>query len=77
MNWTRCAAGVGRRARAGEVGLRSSTREPAEQREIDSGGRWGGKGADQGEHRSVQHEPDTERGTDSVDFVTSFHFTVL
>ena len=27
------------------------------------GGGWGGKGAGQGEHRSVQHEPDTERGT--------------
>jgi hypothetical protein len=26
------------------------------------GGR-GGKGADQGEHRAIQHEPDTERGT--------------
>src|SRR5262245_43765408 len=35
----------------------------AEQRgEILCGGR-GGKGADQGAHRTIQHEPDTERGT--------------
>ena len=50
-------------ARAGGVGLRRSTDEPAEQRGAIFGGGWGGKGADQGEHRSVQHEPDTERGT--------------
>jgi hypothetical protein len=40
-----------------------NTDEPAEQRGFQPGGGWGGKGADQGEHRSVQHEPDTERGT--------------
>jgi hypothetical protein len=27
------------------------------------GGDGGGKDADQGEHRSIQHEPDAERGT--------------
>jgi len=36
--------------------------QPNNEDSIFSGG-WGGKGADQGEHRSVQHEPDTERGT--------------
>ena len=49
--------------RSGGVGLRRSTDEPAEQRGAIFGGGWGGKGADQGEHRSVPHEPDTERGT--------------
>ena len=43
--------------------LRPDTGEPAEQRGVIPGGGWGGKGADQGEHRSNQHEPDTERGT--------------
>src|SRR5580704_11535217 len=42
---------------------RAGTDEPAEQRGVIPGGGWGGKRADQGEHRSVQHEPDAERGT--------------
>ncbi len=50
-------------ASAEEVGSRRSTYEPAEQRGTDLGGGRGGKGAGQGEHCSVQHEPDTERGT--------------
>ena len=50
-------------ARSGGVGPRRITDEPAEQRGATFGGGWGGKGADQGEHRSVQHEPDTERET--------------
>ena len=53
----------GGRARCGGVGPRHSTDEPAEQRRATFGGGWGGKGAGQGEHRSVPHEPDTERGT--------------
>ena len=53
----------GGRVRSGEVGLRRSTCEPAEQRGQPLGGGWGGKGVDQGEHRSVLHVPDTERGT--------------
>ena len=53
----------GGRARSGGVGLRCSTDEPAEQRGAILYGGWGGKGADQGEHRAIQHEPDTERGT--------------
>ena len=53
----------GGHARAGEVGPRCNTDEPAEQRGAILRGDWGGKGADQGEPRSVQHEPDTERGT--------------
>src|SRR5216683_32124 len=42
---------------------RTAPCEPAEQRGAILGGGWGGKGAGQGEHRSVPHEPDTERGT--------------
>src|SRR6266849_6690071 len=38
-----------------------STDEPAEQRGATFDGGWGGKGADRGEHRSIQHAPDTER----------------
>src|SRR5262249_11163268 len=49
--------------RSGEVGLCRSTSEPAEQRSASFRGGWGGKGADYGEHRSISHEPDTERGT--------------
>src|ERR1700681_3827997 len=47
--------------RAGEVGLCRSTGEPAEQRRAAFGGGRGGKGADQGEHRSISHAADTER----------------
>jgi hypothetical protein len=36
--------------------------QPNKEGAIPCGG-WGGKGVDQGEHRSVPHEPDTERGT--------------
>ena len=39
----------GGRARSGEVGLRHSTDEPAEQRGLVFHGGWGGKGVDQGE----------------------------
>src|SRR5262245_15645248 len=39
----------GGRARSGEVGLRHSTDEPAEQRGLVFRGGWGGKGVDQGE----------------------------
>ena len=53
----------GGHARAGEVGLCRSTCEPAEQRRATFGGGWGGKGADEGEHRSITHAPDTERET--------------
>src|ERR1019366_3811349 len=45
------------------VGLRHSTRETVEQRGAIFSGDGGGKGTGQGEHRSVEHEPDTERGT--------------
>ena len=45
-----------RREQIGGVGLRRSTDEPTEQRRVDERGLecggWGGKGADQGEHRS-------------------------
>src|ERR1039458_6767302 len=51
----------GGRERSGAVGLCRSTDEPAEQRGETFGGGWGGKGADRGEHRSIQHAPDTER----------------
>ena len=37
--------------------------EPDEQRRAIFGGAWGEKGAGQGEQRSTQHHPDTERGT--------------
>src|SRR5262245_36786820 len=40
-----------------------TTDEPAEQRRILFSGGRGGKGVGQGEHRSVQHESDTERET--------------
>ena len=42
---------------------RHSIDEPDEQRRATFGGVWGEKGAGQGEHRSVPHSPDTERGT--------------
>src|SRR5205814_8655690 len=45
----------------GEVGLCRSTCEPAEQRSASFRGGWGGKGTDQGEHRSITQAPDTER----------------
>jgi hypothetical protein len=51
----------GGHARAGEVGLCRSTCEPAEQSSDSCSGGGGGKGADEGEHRSVTHAPDTER----------------
>ena len=43
----------GGHARSGEVGLRRSTDEPAEQRGVTFGGGWGGKGVDRGERRKV------------------------
>src|SRR4029450_10223974 len=51
----------GGRERSGEVGLRRSTAEPAEQGGTSLCGGRGGKGADCGEHRSIAHAPDTER----------------
>src|SRR6185503_5490333 len=51
----------GGRERTGEVGLRRSTCEPAEQRGATLGGGRGGKGPDRGEHRAVTHVPDPER----------------
>ena len=48
-------------ARAGEVGLRRSICEPAEQGKVTSCGGWGGKGAAGGEHRSGAHAPDSEQ----------------
>src|ERR1019366_8172834 len=51
----------GGRERSGAVGLCRSTEEPAEQRGETFGGGRGGKGTDRGEHRSIQHAPDTER----------------
>src|SRR5437667_7095780 len=48
-------------ARAGEVGLCRSTCEPTEQGRATFRGGWGGKGTDEGEHRSIAHAPDTER----------------
>ena len=50
-------------ARAGEVGLRRTTCEPAEQGRANFRGEWGGKGTDEGEHRSAAHASDTERET--------------
>ena len=52
------------RERGGGVGPRRSTNEPTEQgRGIDPAcGGWGGKGADQGEHRAGPHAPDIGRG---------------
>src|SRR6266849_5553755 len=47
--------------RSGEVGLCRSTCEAAEQGRATFGGGCGGKGRDEGEHRSVTHAPDTER----------------
>ena len=43
--------------------LRPDTDEPAEQRGHVLSGGWGGKGVDQGEHRSITQAPDTERET--------------
>src|SRR5215471_15877627 len=51
----------GPRARLGGVTQRHSTYEPFEQRHEIVGGEWGGKAADQGERRTIQHAPDTER----------------
>src|SRR5207253_9944830 len=51
----------GGRERAGEVGLCRSTCEPVEQRSASFRGGWGGKGTDQGEHRSITQALDTER----------------
>jgi hypothetical protein len=51
----------GGHARAGEVGLCRNTREAAEQGRATFCGGCGGKGTDEGEHRSVTHAPDTER----------------
>src|SRR6266567_5173114 len=48
-------------ARTREVGLCRSTSEPVEQRSASFRGGWGGKGPDQGEHRSITQAPDTER----------------
>jgi len=48
-------------ARAGEVGLRRSTDEPAEQWKVTSCGGRGGKGAAGGEHRWGTHAPDPSR----------------
>jgi hypothetical protein len=48
-------------ARAGEVGLRRSTGEPAEQGGNSFCGGWGGKGAAEGEHHSTAHAPDSEQ----------------
>jgi len=53
----------GRRARSGGVGPHHTIDEPDEQRRAIFSGAWGEKGAGQGEHRSTQHQPDTERGT--------------
>src|SRR5947207_11659647 len=50
-------------ARTREVGLCRSTCEPVEQRSASFRGGWGGKGTDQGEHRSITQAPDTERET--------------
>src|SRR5580700_10446219 len=38
-----------------------TTCEPAEQGSATFRGGWGGKGADEGEHRSIAHAPDTDR----------------
>jgi len=43
------------------AGRRRSTCEPAEQGRATFRGGWGGKGTDEGEHRSIAHAPDTER----------------
>ena len=53
----------GRHARSGGVGPRHSIDEPDEQRRAIFGGAWGEKGAGQGEHRLIQHSPDTARGS--------------
>src|SRR6202162_3636150 len=52
----------GGHARSGGVGPRHSIDEPDEQRRAIFGGDWGEKGAGQGEHRFIQHSPDTARG---------------
>jgi hypothetical protein len=49
-------------ANAPEESDRNTINEPDEQRRAIFGGAWGEKGAGQGEHRSTQHHPDTERG---------------
>ena len=48
-------------ARAGEVGLRRSTDELAEQGKVTFCGGWGGKGAAGGKHRWDTHAPDSEQ----------------
>jgi hypothetical protein len=53
----------GGRARFGGVGPRHTIDEPDEPRGAIFGGAWGEKGAGQGEHRLIEHSPDTERGT--------------
>src|ERR1700732_2411552 len=53
----------GGRARSRGVGPHHTIDEPDEQRGAIFGGAWGEKGAGQGEHRSTQHSPDTERRT--------------
>jgi hypothetical protein len=52
----------GGRARSGGVGPHHTIDEPDEQRRAIFGGAWGEKGAGQGEHRFIQHLPDTVRG---------------
>jgi len=47
--------------RTGEVGLRRSTNELAEQWKVTSYGGWGGKGAAGGKHRWDTHAPDSEQ----------------
>jgi hypothetical protein len=47
---------------SGGVGPRHSNDEPEERRRAISSGVWGEKGAGQGEHRLIQHLPDTVRG---------------
>jgi hypothetical protein len=56
----------GRRARSRGVGPRHTIDEPDEQRRAIFGGAWGEKGAGQGEHRFVQHLPDTVRGFECI-----------
>src|SRR5437660_1191296 len=51
----------GGHARAGEVGPCRNTCEPTEQGRATFRGGWGGKGTDEGEHRSIAHARDTER----------------
>jgi len=51
----------GPRVRPRGVTQRHSTDESFEQRRNIVGGEWGGKAADQGEHLSILHVPDTAR----------------